>query len=73
MTPNNQPEVNQVDQDLVCGPEGVEALLVGDLNDHLAQPRDICEEYLATALANYGLVDQTLHFILRRRYRGKGG
>ena len=65
MNPKNQPAVNQVDQDLVCGPEGLETLLVGDINDHLAQPRDRCEDYLAIAIANYGLVDQTLHFILR--------
>ena len=28
---------------------------------------------MATVIANYGLVDQTLHFKARRRYRGKGG
>ena len=37
------------------------------------QPRDQCKEYLVTAITNYGIVDQTLHFIPRRRYRGKGG
>ena len=52
---------------------GVETLLFVNLNERLAQPRDQREEYIAVDIANYGIVDQTLHFIPRHRYRGKGG
>ena len=48
-------------------------LLVRDLNARLVQPRDQQEEDLATVIVNYRLVDQSLHFIPRRRYRGKLG
>ena len=47
--------------------------MVGDLNTRLAQPLDQCKEDLAAAIANYMLVEQTLQFIPRHRYRGKGG
>ena len=73
MPPNNQPTVHQVYQDLAHGPAEVETLLVGNLNDRLEQMRDQLEEDLATAIENYGLVDQTIQFIPRRRYIGKGG
>ena len=46
--------------------------MVGELNNCLDQPQDQHEEYLETSIANYELADQTLHFIPRRRYRGKG-
>ena len=73
MPPNNQQSVNQVEQALSCGPEGVETLMVGNLNPRLAQARDRRKEDLATAIGNYELVDQKLHFIPTRRYRGMGG
>ena len=53
------------------GLAGVKALLFGDLNDHLVQPRDQHGEDLKTAIANNGIVDQSLHFIPRQRYKGK--
>ena len=37
---NCQPMVHQVDQALVCGLEGVERLLVGNLNARLEKPQD---------------------------------
>ena len=71
--PNDQLTVHQVEQALARFPEGVETLLVGDLNARLAQPWDQCEEDLATKIANCGIVAQILHFIPRWRYRGKVG
>ena len=71
--PNDQPMVHRVEQALACGLEGVEMLLVSDLNVRLVQPRGLLEEYLATAIMSYRIVNQTLHFIPRSWYRGKGG
>ena len=73
MPPNNQPTVHQVEQDLARCPEGTEKLLVGNLNDCLAQPHEQHEEDLATSIAKHGLEDQTLYFIPWRIYRGGGG
>ena len=73
MPPNNQPVVHRVEQALAWGPEGVDTLLVGKLNAHLAQPRYQQEGDLATAIVNHGLSYQSLHFIPRQRYRGEGG
>ena len=73
MPPNNQTAVHRVHQALAQGTEGVETLLVGDLNARSAQPWDRQKKNLANNIANYGLVDQTLYFIPRRRYRGEGG
>ena len=72
VSPNNQLTVYLMEQDLSRGPVGVDMLLVGYRNARLAQPRDQCEEDLATATKKYGIVDQTLHFIRRKRYIGKG-
>ena len=71
--PNNQMLVHWVNQARERGPAGVEMILVGDLNARREQLRDQRVDYLATAIANYGIVDQSLHVILRQRYRGKGG
>ena len=49
----------------------METLPIDTLNDRLAQPRDWQEKDLETTIAEYWLVDQTLHFIPRRRYRGE--
>ena len=73
MPHNDQPTVHRVEQALARGPAGVEMLLVGDLNALLVQTRDQWEEDMTIAIVNYRLVDQSLHFITRRRYRGKVG
>ena len=67
MKPIDQPEVHWVDHPLECGPAGVETLLARDLNACLAQPRGQQGETLETTIANYGLVDQAINFIPRRR------
>ena len=54
-------------------PGGVEILLIGELNSRLVQPRGQSEEELETSIANYSIVDETLHFVPRRKYRGGGG
>ena len=70
---NNQPQVHWVEQAQASISVGVETLLVGKLNALLSQPQDQCKEDLTTDIVNYGLVDHTLHFIPRWRYRGKVG
>ena len=47
-------------------------MLVGDLNAWLSQPRYQQEEDLETFIANHGISDHSLYFILRRRYRWGG-
>ena len=73
MSPNNQQMVNWMEQALAHVPGEVETLLVFNLNDRLEQPQDQREEYLATTITNYGLVEQKLYFISRQMYRVKGG
>ena len=65
--------VNWMEQALAHVPGEVETLLVFNLNDRLEQPQDQREEYLATTITNYGLVEQKLYFISRQMYRVKGG
>ena len=67
--PNNGPSVNHVDQALQAAPKGLEIILMGDLNAQMENPRDKCEEDLATALADRGLVNMIDNFLPRRRYR----
>ena len=57
---------------LACGTEGLGKLLVDNLNDCLAQPRDQREEHLATAIKGHALTDQAQHFTPRRRYQAEG-
>ena len=45
--PNNQLEIHRVAHTLECRPDVVGALLVGNLNAYLVQPRDQREEDLA--------------------------
>ena len=71
--PNNQPAVHREDQAVARGPAGVNIMLIRDLNAQLVQTRDTRKEDLVTSITSYGLVDQTLHIIPRRRYRGKRG
>ena len=65
MPPNDQLLVNWMEHALVRGPSGVETLLARNLKSRLASPRDQREEELATAIANYDLLDQSLQFIPR--------
>ena len=58
--------VHWVDQALAVGPTGTEMLLVGLLNFRLAQPHKRQKEYFVTAIANKGLENQMLYFILQR-------
>ena len=57
--------MNWMEHALVRGPSGVETLLARNLKSRLASPRDQREEELATAIANYDLLDQSLQFIPR--------
>ena len=61
---NNQPVVHWE--------EGVEALIFGNLDSHLAQPRDQWKEDLATAISSHGIAYQSMNFITRQIYRGEG-
>ena len=72
MPPNIQQKAHRVEQALAQGLLEVETLLAINLNAHLSQPRYWCKEELMTAIANYGIVDQTLQSIIRQRYRGNG-
>ena len=73
MPPNIQQKAHRVEQALAQGLLKVETLLAINLNAHLSQPRYWCKEELMTAIANYGIVDQMIHFIPRQKYRGEGG
>ena len=53
----------RVDQALRAVPKGLDVILMGDLNAQLGDPRDKCEEELATALVDMSLVNMTDHFI----------
>ena len=70
--PNDLPAVQQITHALACGPEGVRKLLVGNLNNCLAHPRDQREEHLAIVIVGHGLTDQARHFIPRQIYQAKG-
>ena len=52
--------------------KGIEAILLGDINVRLMEPREIREDELASALVDSRLGNMTEHFTPRRRYRGKG-
>jgi hypothetical protein len=49
--------------------EGVEPILLGDLNANLAEPVQSREHEIAAAMASHGLEDMLGHFAPRRRYR----
>ena len=68
--PNDNPDVHRMEQVPKAVPEGVEVIMLGELNFRMRDPHDEREEYLATTLADCGLVDITYHFLPRRRYRG---
>ena len=70
--PDNLPAVQQITHALACGPEGVRKLLVGNLNNCLAHPRDQREEHLAIVIVGHGLTDQARHFTPTRRYGSEG-
>ena len=70
MPPNNQPVVHWVEQAVARGLEGVEMLLVRDLNARLTQPWYMHEEDFVDSIANCKIVDHMIHFIPRRKYRG---
>ena len=53
-------------------PQGMEVILLGDLNVRMMKPQNDREDKLASALAGSGLGDMTVHFTPRRRYRGTG-
>ena len=61
-----------MEQALARGLEGVYTLIAGDLNAHMVQLGEQQEEDMETSIAKYGLVDKSLQFIPRRRYRGDG-
>ena len=70
--PNNSPSVHCVDQALRAAPKGLELILMGELNALLGDPHYERKGYLATTLADRGLVNMTDHFLPRRRYWGAG-
>ena len=55
---------------LVGGSKGSGGNTVGDINGKLQETQDAQEEDIATVLADCGMVDMTVHFTPRRRYRG---
>ena len=71
--PYDQPTVNNLKQALAHSKMGVDTLLSVNCNICLTQLLDQQEKYLATTIANYGLLEQILHFISTYIYRGKGG
>ena len=73
MLPKDRPSVHCVEQALCAAPAGLELILMGDLNTRLYKLRDECEEYLATTLADQGMVNMTDHFLTRQQYQGIGG
>ena len=68
--PNNVPAVHSIEHALEAYTKVMEAILLGDLNAKLREPRDARDEYLVTALADSGIVDMISQFIPRRRYIG---
>ena len=63
MPPQDKPAVHCVDQALKTAPEGVEVIMLGELNMRLRYPRGEQEEDLATALVDIVLVNMTDHFL----------
>ena len=63
MPPNDMSAMYRVDQALRAVPKGLDVILMGDLNVQMGDPRDKCEEDLATALVDRSLVNMTDHFI----------
>ena len=55
---------------LVGGSKGSGGNTVGEINGKLQETQDAQEEDIATVLADCGLVDMTVHFTPRGRYRG---
>ena len=70
--PNDRPSVHLVEQALRVAPKGLEMILMSDLNTRLGNPHNKHEEDLATALADWCLVNITYHFLSMRRYRRAG-
>ena len=54
--------MHRVDKAIRVAPKGLDMILMGYLNMHLGDPCDKCEEDLATALADRGLVNMTEYF-----------
>ena len=66
MPPNNESACHHVhffDQALAETLEGVEVIMLGELNMRLRYPRGEQEEDLATALVDIVLVNMTDHFL----------
>ena len=55
--------MHRVEQALEAAPKGVEAILLGDINVWLVDPRDEHGEKLAMALADRGVFEITVHFL----------
>ena len=72
MPPNDGPRMHCVEQALQAVPKGLELILMGELNALLGDPHYERKGYLATTLADRGLVNMTDHFLPRRRYWGAG-
>ena len=70
--PNNAPAVYCLDQALEAESRVMEVILMGGLDVRLREPLNERKEELATALADRGLVNMTVHFTLKRRYIGEG-
>ena len=67
LPPNNAPAVHHMEQALSAAPKRMEVILIRDLNARFPEPQNSIEEDIATDLSDYGLVDMTAHFTLRRR------
>ena len=69
MLQKDVPYIHCVEQALELTPKGMELILLGDIRARFQEPENAREEYLATELAERGLVKMTSHFMPRRRYR----
>ena len=63
MPPKDVPAVHRVEQVLRSVPNGLDMILMGDLNARLVYQCDKREEDLATAPVNRCLVNMTDHFM----------
>ena len=63
VSPNNIPEMRRVEQVMGASPKGLELILIRYLNARLRDPREKCEEDLATVLVDRGLVNMIYHFM----------